>query len=449
MCKDCLVLRLQDLKILKPLQIRDFALLWAGMTVSMLGDGIYLVALAWQVYELSNTPTALSLVGVAWTAPMVVFLLVGGVASDRIDRRKVLILSDAVRGVAVVAIGLLSVTGEIELWHMFVLVAVYGIGDAFFGPAFGAIVPDLVPTNLLLEANSLGQFMRPFAMRLAGPALGGLIIAVVGGGRAGPAFLVNAGSFAISALCLWLMVARPVERVEESRRSVIAEVAEGLTFVRSQTWLWATLLSALLSLLFWVGPFEVLIPYVVKNEIGGGADDLGLVFAAGGVGAVLAALAMAQVGLPRRHMLVMYWSFGIAIGSVSGFGFVTETWQAMGVSFVEGVTTTVGMIIWGTLMHRLVPTALLGRVESLDWLTSISLVPVSFAITGPIAEAIGADATLIWSGILGGTGFLAFMLIPGLFDTERDGRLEVPSPVVEPAAADPAVEPQREVGARH
>jgi Transmembrane secretion effector len=422
------MLRINDLKILRPLQIRDFALLWTGMTVSLLGDGIYLVALAWQTYALSDTPTALSLVGVAWTAPMVVFLLVGGVASDRIDRRKILMLSDAIRGVAVVAIGVLSVAGELELWHMFVLVAVYGIGDAFFGPAFGAIVPDIVPSHLLLEANSLGQFVRPFAMRLAGPAVGGLLIATVGGGRAGPAFLVNGASFAVSALCLWFMVARPLERATQSRRSVLGEVAEGLAFVRSQTWLWATLLSALISLLFWVGPFEVLIPFVVKNHIGGGADDIGLVFAAGGVGAVLAALIMAQVGLPRRHMLVMFWSFGIAIGSVSGFGFVTATWQAMGVSFVEGVTSTVGMIIWGTLMHRLVPTALLGRVESLDWLTSISLVPVSFAITGPIAEAIGVDATLIWSGVLGGAGFVAFMLIPGVFDTERDGRLGPPSP---------------------
>jgi hypothetical protein len=429
------MLRINDLKILRPLQIRDFALLWTGMTVSLLGDGIYLVALAWQTYALSDTPTALSLVGVAWTAPMVVFLLVGGVASDRIDRRKILMLSDAIRGVAVLAIGALSVAGELELWHMFVLVAVYGIGDAFFGPAFGAIVPDIVPSHLLLEANSLGQFVRPFAMRLAGPALGGLLIATVGGGHAGPAFLVNGASFAVSALCLWFMVARPLERGTQSRGSVLSEVAEGFAFVRSQTWLWATLLSALISLLFWVGPFEVLIPFVVKNQIGGGADDLGLVFAAGGVGAVLAALIMAQVGLPRRHMLVMFWSFGIAIGSVSGFGFVSETWQAMGVSFVEGVTSTVGMIIWGTLMHRLVPTVLLGRVESLDWLTSISLVPVSFAITGPIAEAIGVDVTLIWSGILGGAGFLAFMFIPGVFDTERDGRLESPSP---PPSAPPA-----------
>ncbi len=104
------MLRIQDVKILRPLKIRDFALLWSGMTVSLLGDGIYIVALAWQVYELSNVPTALSIVGVAWTAPMVLFLLLGGVMSDRVDRRKVLILSDTIRGAAVAAIGVLSIT---------------------------------------------------------------------------------------------------------------------------------------------------------------------------------------------------------------------------------------------------------------------------------------------------------------------------------------------------
>ncbi len=418
------MLRIQDVKILRPLKIRDFALLWSGMTVSLLGDGIYIVALAWQVYELSNVPTALSIVGVAWTAPMVLFLLLGGVMSDRVDRRKVLILSDTIRGIAVAAIGVLSITGTIQLWHMFVLVAVYGVGDAFFGPAFGAIVPDLVPRNMLLEANSLGQFVRPFAMRLAGPALGGLAIAVVGLGNA---FFFNGATFAVSAMCLALMTARPIERDEDAQQSVIKEVLEGFRFVRSQTWLWVTLCSTVLTLLFWIGPFEVLVPYVVKNQIGGSAADLGLVFAAGGVGAVVAAVVMAQVGLPRRHMLVLYWSFGLAIGSVSGYAFVSETWQAMAVSLVEGVGGTVGMIIWGTLMHRLVPTELLGRVESLDWLVSIALVPLSFAVTGPIAGAIGADTTLLWAGILGGTAQVIFMLVPGVFDTETDGRMR-PAP---------------------
>src|SRR5918992_5297982 len=101
--------------MLKPLSIRDFSLLWTGMAVSMVGDGITLVALAWQVYELSNAPTALSVVGVAWSLPMVVFLLVGGVVSDRFDRRRVMMASDLVRAAAIGSMGFLSLGGALRL----------------------------------------------------------------------------------------------------------------------------------------------------------------------------------------------------------------------------------------------------------------------------------------------------------------------------------------------
>ena len=132
------------MKLLRPLRERDFALLWAGMTISLLGDGIFLVAEAWQVYDLDNDPLALSLVGTAWTLGMVAFLLTGGLISDRADRRQVLILADLVRAAALVGMGVLSITGAIEIWHLVVLAALMGIGEAFFGPAFGAIVPDIV-----------------------------------------------------------------------------------------------------------------------------------------------------------------------------------------------------------------------------------------------------------------------------------------------------------------
>ena len=415
-------------KILKPLSIRDFALLWTGMSVSMLGDGITFVALAWQVYELSNIPTAMSAVGVAWSLPMVVFVLIGGVASDRFPRRRVMIASDVVRGVAIAAIGVLSVTGHIELWHVFVLIALYGTGEAFFGPAFGSIVPDIVPQHLLVEANSLERFMRPLTFQMLGPAVGGFAIAAFErmGGSVGHVFLVDALTFVVSGICLVLMKVQPRVRSERTGvRSALGEIAEGFRFVRSQTWLWATLCMALVALLFFYGPWEVLLPYVVRNELGGGADALGLIFASGGAGSVIAALVMAQRGLPRRHMRFMYLAFAVEITCVAGYAFVTAAWQAMVIAFVASGLASAAMVVWTTLMHRLVPAPLLGRVSSVDWLVSISLVPVSFALTGPIAGAVGVSATLIGAGVLGGLATLAFMLVPGLYDTERDGRLAV------------------------
>src|SRR6476646_1894061 len=178
------------MKILRPLGIRDFALLWAGMTVSFLGDGLYMVAIAWQVYAISNVPTALALVGVAWMVPQVLLLLVGGAVSDRFERRRVLMVSDAIRGSAIAAIGILSVTGSLQLWHVIALVAVYGAGGALFTPAFTGIIRDVVPRELLLEANSLGQFVRPLCVRLVGPAVGGVVVHSLG---TGSAFLADAG----------------------------------------------------------------------------------------------------------------------------------------------------------------------------------------------------------------------------------------------------------------
>jgi MFS family permease len=147
-------------KLLRPLRERDFALLWTGMTVSLLGDGIFLVAEAWQVYDLDNDPVALSIVGTSWTLGMVAFLLTGGLVSDRVDRRRVLILADLVRAAALVGMGVLSVTGVVEIWHLVALSLLMGIGDAFFGPAFGAIVPDIVRVENLVQASALQQLVQ-------------------------------------------------------------------------------------------------------------------------------------------------------------------------------------------------------------------------------------------------------------------------------------------------
>src|SRR6188472_903494 len=141
-------------RLFAPLRHRDFRLLWSGMCVSLLGDGVFLVAMAWQVYALSNAPTALALVGIAMTVPTIAFLLIGGAISDRLDRRRIMLSADVLRGVAVGLMAVLSLTGALELWHVVVLVAVYGVGTAFFSPAFDAIVPDVLPPESLGQANS-------------------------------------------------------------------------------------------------------------------------------------------------------------------------------------------------------------------------------------------------------------------------------------------------------
>src|SRR5690242_7802347 len=272
-------------KLLRPLRERDFALLWTGMTVSLLGDGIYLVAVAWQVYDLDNNPVALSLVGMSWTAGMVAFLLTGGIVSDRVERRRVLIGADVVRAVALLAIGVLSVSGVLEIWHLVCLALLYGAGEAFFGPAFGAIVPDIVRAEHLVEANSLEQLVRQASGRMLGPALGGFVVAAVG---AGSAFLVDAATFAFSGLCIWALRVRSRPTPPDGERAMLSDLREGTRFVREQAWLWSTLLAAGVSLLFFLGPLEVLLPFVIRNDLDAGAGAYGAVMAASGAGSVIA-----------------------------------------------------------------------------------------------------------------------------------------------------------------
>jgi MFS family permease len=412
-------------RILAPLKERNFALLWTGMTVSLIGDGVLLVALAWKVYELSNKPSSMALVGLAMSIPHVALLLLGGVVSDRFDRRRVMIASDAIRGTAIGVLGVLTVTGQLHLWHVFVLVAVYGAGTAFFGPAFDALVPDIVHDDNLIQANAIEQFARPAAHGLAGPALGGLLIAI---GGSGTAFLVDSATFLASMACL-LRVRTPAPTVA-AEVAVLDDVKEGFRYVRANPWLWATLLAATFAYLLFTGPVDVLLPYLVKNELNAGAGTLGLILATGGIGAIGAALAVGTLGTPKRGMTFIYLAWTVSTLALVGYGLARNAWQAAMVSFVFNALETAGTVVWLTTKQRLVPRALLGRVSSFDWFISTGLVPLSFAIVAPVTAAIGARNTLMIAGGLGAAVTFAFLWVPGV--RAADHRL---APDEEPALA--------------
>src|SRR6266498_2866635 len=382
--------------LLAPLRHRDFRLLWLGMTVSLVGDGIFLIAMAWQAYELWNAPAALSLLGIGMTIPTIAFLLPAGVLSDRLDRRSLMLCADIGRAV------------------IMAIVALYGVGTAFFTPAFEAIVPDIVPAADLAAANSLDQFVRPIALRLAGPAVGGALVAGLG---AGSAFAVDAASFAASTLAVFLM-RPPVHPRSDHVHSSLSAIKEGLEFVRRRVWLWGTLLSAAIAYLAFMGPTEVLLPYIVKNDLHASAGDLGLVFAAGGVGAICAALIMGQRGHPGRDVTLMYVTWTLATLAVAGYGLASASWQLMIACLIFNALEAAGTIVWATIKQRHVPGSMLGRVSSLAWLISIGLLPLSFALTAPVAGFIGARATLIGAAAIGGAITLAALFLPGMRDIE-------------------------------
>jgi hypothetical protein len=179
-------------------------------------------------------------------------------------------------------------------------------------------------------------------------------------------------------------------------------------------WLWGTLLSAAIAYLVFLGPTEVLLPYVVKNTLHGSAGDLGLVLAAGGLGAVGAAAVMGQRGQPRRDVTFMYVCWTVATLTVVGYGLGRTVPQLMLACLIFNALEAAGTIVWATIKQRHVPAALLGRVSSLDWLISISLLPVSYAITGPVAATLGVRTTLVGAGLVGGAATLGALFLPGM-----------------------------------
>ena len=309
--------------------------------------------------------------------------------SDRFDRRKLLIAADVIRGLAIAMVATLTTLDVLQLWQVYALVVLFGVGQSLYGPAHNSIIPDLVPADLLVQANSLAQFSRPFAMTLLGPALGGMLVGTVG---AGTAFYADAGTFGFSAVMLLLMrtVTRPARA--EGHASVWHDAREGLRFVFQRPWLWAGMAAATISLLCTWGPWEVLVPYLVKNELGGSAGALGLVFAAGGAGAVLAAVTMGQRDLPRRPITLLYWAWAIAAFATIGFGVSRAVWHAMLASFVMESGITVLLVLWYTVLQRLVPSSILGRVSSLDWLISVAGVPLVVRARRPARRSRSARA---------------------------------------------------------
>ena len=386
------------------------------MAVSLLGDGIYFVAIAWQCYELANSPVTLSLVGTAWTLPTVASLLLGGILSDRYDRRRLIFAAALVQGLAIAAIGVLATERDLKLAALLTLVAVYGAAQGAFTPALEALVPTLVPPDQLTEACALDQVGRPLALQLVGPAMGGVLVAL---GGTGVAFLTDAASFLIAGGAILALRARPTQRRADSPRAA-SELAVGLRYVRANRWLWGTLAAAALTLVAFVGPSEVLLPFLIKNELHAGSSALGAVRALGGVGAICGAFFIGRSGLPSRFVTVMFISWSLKCLALAAYALTVREWSFALVAFVSGGLGALGNVVWGVMIKGLVPSELLGRVSSWDWLVSIGLVPLSFAVTGPLAQVFGVRTLLLLAGVTAAATMLLFLALPGVKDPELD-----------------------------
>jgi MFS family permease len=388
----------------------SFALLWSGQFVSALGDGIYKVALAWTVLQLTGSALALGAVIAATLVPTLLLMLLGGVAADRLPRRQILLCSDAGRAVAVGVIAVLAALHVLQFWHLFVLALLFEIADSFFSPAYQAFIPQLVEVSLLQPANSLVQFGFQLS-RMVGPALGAIIVATMSGGTG--AFVLDALSFAFSAG--YLVALRPPQQAALSpaqeqdipsskpRGGILADVREGLCYVCGTRWLWVIILIAAFINITYSAPFASALPKLVHDVYGGGPALFGLLVAADAAGSLIATIILGFVHIRRRGTMA-YSVLLLCCLSLVLLGLplphVSEPIVATIACACAGFGLGFFSLIEMTLLQEFVPEQRLGRVISLDMLGSYALLPFGLLIIGGVTDIVGPATIFIIGGLL-------------------------------------------------
>ncbi|MGE2730176.1 tetracycline efflux MFS transporter Tet(V) [Mycolicibacterium vaccae] len=384
-------------RVLAPFRFREYRLLIAAVSLTIFAEGMWAVVMVLQVIALDNRPTSLSLVATCLGVGLVAFVLVGGLAADRLSQRSIIITVETVNAATVAVVAVLGLTGALRIWHMAVAAAILGIAAAFFFPAYSALLPRILPAEQLLAANGVEGVVRPVFQRAVGPAVAGVLV-----GATFPALgaAVVAALFVVGLLLL-LATEPPVRgAVCGARAHLLRDLRDGCMFVLRTPWLLWTLLFASLFVLVVLGPIEVLLPFVVQERFAHGAQTYGFILAFFGVGSAIGALGVSSRRLPRRYLSVMMGMWGLGSIPLAIVG-VTSSFPVMAAAtFIIGVTDGAGMVIWGTLLQRRVPAAMLGRVSSLDFFVSLAFMPVSFAIVGPLSNVVSMEAIFLTAGLL-------------------------------------------------
>ena len=381
--------------------------------MSLAGNGAFMVALPLEVLHLTGSPLDLAIAVSARTISTVILLLIGGTFVDRLPRRPVMLISDIGCGISVSLIAILVAFSKAHLWELVLLSVIFGAASAFFKPAATAIVRDILPGDLLVQASSLSSLSQSLAQFLIGPLAGGVIVAAAGTGWA---FAIDGASFAVSAACLAAMrkTAKPAAR----RSSLLTELIEGLRYCYAQRWLAFSIVAMAIANLACFSPFYILEPLLVRDAFHAGAVALGILYAASGGGGVLASLAVTRREEPRHPVTIMWITWGLAGACAAFVGLSPWLWTAVLFAGVTWGLVSYGNVLWFPLIQQETPPQLLGRVSSVDWLFSLALTPLGLIAAGAAAAIIGVRLTLIAGGaIAAATG--GVLLIPGVTDPDK------------------------------
>jgi len=406
-----------------PLQESNFRRLWVGQTTSAVGDAMTVVALTFAVLAISGSAADLGFVLAANFVPRSVFLLVGGVWADRLPRRTLMVAADVVRAVAQLGLAVAVLSGSAELWVFILISAITGAASAFFMPAVTGLVPQAVSRARLQQGNALLNLSQSTAFIL-GPVLAGILVAGIG---AGWVFMVDAATFAVSAVSLLLLRVAPAPR--EEAQPFLAELRAGWREVVGRAWLVASLGAFLFGNLAYAA-FFVLGPVVVEGRYSG-AQDWGLLMGGFGLGGLIGGAAALR-WRPERPLVA---TFGVLVlGPLSLL--LLSTVPPLAVLFlgIVGFATATGVAntLWHTTLQQQVPEKSISRVSSYDWMISLLIFPIGSALAGPLADLWTPGPALVIFAALSGIPLLLVLAVPSVRAIRRRESASRPERVPEP-----------------
>jgi predicted MFS family arabinose efflux permease len=366
---------------------RNFRYLFSARTISFFGTNLAPIAVAFAVLDLTGSATDVGIAFACWTLAQISTLLVGGVVADRLPRRLVMLSSDSANFAIRATMGLLLVTGHAQVWHLFVLQALGGAATAFYSPASTGLVPETVRPAVLQQANALMSIARYLAFPL-GAAAGGAIVATIGSGYA---LLVDAGTYATSALLL-SRIRLPGRPRTARAPNFVRELHEGWQAFTEHTWVW--LLTGWISLYFLItyAPFFVLGPYIAKNSLGGATAWAIIV-----TGEAIGSLTGGIVGIrlrPQRAMTSIGALFTMTAVQCVLLAAHAPALAIGAAAVLAGFAFSYGTVIWDTALQQAIEPGKLARVSAYNWMGAMVFLPAGYAIAGPIADVIGMSTSL-------------------------------------------------------
>ena len=382
------------------LKQRDFGLFWASLLFSAVGSQISTVAIAWQIYEITNSPFQLGLAGLFRALPVMLLSIPGGVVADRMDRRWLLIITQGLAALLALALALLSHFGQVQVWHIYTVTFLSGAVGIFDSPARTALIPTLVRPEQLATAYALNITWRQIAT-LAGPFIGGIVIATVG---ISISYFIDALSFLSVIVCLALMRARPAPTSGVKKESPLESVRSGFEFIRGNT---AVLgLMGMDTCVQFFGAYRSMMPVFARDILAVGPAGLGALLGLPAFGALAGSAIVLAVGNPKRKGQLIITVTLIYTAGLICFALSRSLILSLAIGFFLGLVDAIGETLRDTLVQLITPDAMRGRVKSFDQVFMSAGTYLGHAQLGTAATFLGVSGALVMGGCLGSAGVL-------------------------------------------